>query len=103
MRRAGAATPRSAKTSLAAAHSVSTLRRASARIRAPCVIGTLFRIVPDDGSVWRGYPVHHHEETFIPYRTLGRTGIRDCPSDLATLIFGAMGNPDHTYTLRIPP
>src|SRR3981081_2712623 len=35
------------------------------------------------------------------YRTLGRTGIEVSPYCLGTMMFGAMGNPDHDDSIRI--
>ncbi|MCX5395954.1 aldo/keto reductase [Streptomyces sp. NBC_00102] len=35
------------------------------------------------------------------YRTLGRTGIKVSPYCLGTMMFGAMGNPDHDDSVRI--
>ena len=35
------------------------------------------------------------------YRTLGRTGIEVSPYCLGTMMFGAMGNPDHDESIRI--
>jgi aryl-alcohol dehydrogenase-like predicted oxidoreductase len=35
------------------------------------------------------------------YRTLGRTGIKVSPYALGTMMFGAMGNPDHDESTRI--
>ncbi|MCU1494500.1 MAG: aldo/keto reductase [Acidimicrobiaceae bacterium] len=37
----------------------------------------------------------------MKYRTLGRTGIRVSPYCLGTMMFGAMGNPDHDDSIRI--
>ena len=35
------------------------------------------------------------------YRTLGRTGIQVSPYCLGTMMFGAIGNPDHDDSIRI--
>lgn len=35
------------------------------------------------------------------YRTLGRTGMKVSPYALGTMMFGAMGNPDHADSIRI--
>ena len=35
------------------------------------------------------------------YRTLGRTGIQVSPFCLGTMMFGAMGNPDHNDSIRV--
>ncbi|MDH6120248.1 aryl-alcohol dehydrogenase-like predicted oxidoreductase [Kitasatospora sp. GAS204A] len=37
----------------------------------------------------------------MKYRTLGRTGILVSPYALGTMMFGAMGNPDHDDSIRI--
>jgi aryl-alcohol dehydrogenase-like predicted oxidoreductase len=37
----------------------------------------------------------------MKYRTLGRTGIEVSPYCLGTMMFGAMGNPDHDHSVRI--
>jgi aryl-alcohol dehydrogenase-like predicted oxidoreductase len=37
----------------------------------------------------------------MKYRTLGRTGIQVSPYCLGTMMFGAMGNPDHDDSIRI--
>ncbi len=37
----------------------------------------------------------------MKYRTLGRTGIEVSPYCLGTMMFGAMGNPDHDESIRI--
>ena len=37
----------------------------------------------------------------MKYRTLGRTGIKVSPYGLGTMMFGAMGNPDHDDSIRI--
>jgi aryl-alcohol dehydrogenase-like predicted oxidoreductase len=37
----------------------------------------------------------------MKYRTLGRTGIEVSPYCLGTMMFGAMGNPDHDDSIRI--
>jgi aryl-alcohol dehydrogenase-like predicted oxidoreductase len=37
----------------------------------------------------------------MKYRTLGRTGIQVSPYCLGTMMFGAMGNPDHGDSIRI--
>jgi aryl-alcohol dehydrogenase-like predicted oxidoreductase len=37
----------------------------------------------------------------MKYRTLGRTGIQVSPYCLGTMMFGAMGNPDHDDSVRI--
>ncbi|GAB2648372.1 aldo/keto reductase [Kribbella swartbergensis] len=37
----------------------------------------------------------------MKYRTLGRTGIQVSPYSLGTMMFGAMGNPDHDESIRI--
>ncbi|MEU8633625.1 aldo/keto reductase [Amycolatopsis sp. NPDC048633] len=37
----------------------------------------------------------------MKYRTLGRTGIKVSPYALGTMMFGAMGNPDHDASIRI--
>jgi len=37
----------------------------------------------------------------MKYRTLGRTGIKVSPYALGTMMFGAMGNPDHDDSIRI--
>src|SRR3569833_2038429 len=37
----------------------------------------------------------------MKYRTLGRTGIEVSPYCLGTMMFGAMGNPDHDDAIRI--
>jgi aryl-alcohol dehydrogenase-like predicted oxidoreductase len=37
----------------------------------------------------------------VKYRTLGRTGIEVSPYCLGTMMFGAMGNPDHDDSIRI--
>jgi aryl-alcohol dehydrogenase-like predicted oxidoreductase len=37
----------------------------------------------------------------MKYRTLGRTGIQVSPYCLGTMMFGAMGNPDHADAIRI--
>ncbi|MEU8054676.1 aldo/keto reductase [Microbispora bryophytorum] len=37
----------------------------------------------------------------MKYRTLGRTGIAVSPYCLGTMMFGAMGNPDHDDSIRI--
>jgi len=37
----------------------------------------------------------------MKYRTLGRTGIEVSPYCLGTMMFGAMGNPDHEDSIRI--
>ncbi|MEV4754287.1 aldo/keto reductase [Micromonospora sp. NPDC049559] len=37
----------------------------------------------------------------MKYRTLGRTGIQVSPYALGTMMFGAMGNPDHDESIRI--
>ncbi|HEY2697039.1 MAG TPA: aldo/keto reductase [Pseudonocardiaceae bacterium] len=37
----------------------------------------------------------------MKYRTLGRTGIQVSPYCLGTMMFGAMGNPDHDESIRI--
>jgi aryl-alcohol dehydrogenase-like predicted oxidoreductase len=37
----------------------------------------------------------------MKYRTLGRTGISVSPYALGTMMFGAMGNPDHDDSIRI--
>ena len=37
----------------------------------------------------------------MQYRTLGRTGIKVSPYALGTMMFGAIGNPDHDNSVRI--
>jgi len=37
----------------------------------------------------------------MKHRTLGRTGIQVSPYALGTMMFGAMGNPDHAESIRI--
>ena len=37
----------------------------------------------------------------MQYRTLGRTGIKVSPYALGTMMFGALGNPDHDDSIRI--